>query len=171
VTTDSSCSGTISGRRAGKDSQRVLGVGHRLVDQALAQACGSAASIAAVPDLVLEFPLYVFRVMDRVTSGGGQVRSATAAIEARPQGYALLRDWELILRLNQVLTARDPRRLKGGAPVNADAVRSDVETAGRWLADRLPELDLPFRVPVVIFCCLLLPSRKVVPDNDSSDSS
>ena len=60
--------------RAGKDAQRVLGVGHRLVDQALAQACGSTASVAAIPDTVLEFPLYVFSVTDRVTSTGGQVR-------------------------------------------------------------------------------------------------
>jgi superfamily II DNA or RNA helicase len=155
--------------RAGKDPQRVLGVGHRLVDQALAQACGSVASVAAVPDTVLEFPLYVYTVTDRVTSTGGQVRSVTTAVEVRPDGYVLLRDSELILRLNQILAARDPRRFKGRSPVDPDGVRRDVEAAGRWLADRLSELDVPFRVPTVGCCCLLLPNRRIAPDADGSD--
>jgi hypothetical protein len=157
--------------RGGKDPQRVLGVGHRLVNQALVQACGSAASVAAVPDVVLEFPLYVYRVTDRVTSGGGQVRSVTVAVEAQPSAYTLLRDWQLVLRLNQILAARDPRRFKGQAAVDPDAVRRDVEAAGRWLNDRLPELDVPFRVPVVNFCCLLLPSRRNALDGDNPDNA
>jgi ERCC4-related helicase len=152
--------------RGGKDPQRVLGVGHRLVDQALTQACGVAASAAAVPDAVLEFPLYVFRVTDRVTSGGGQVRSVTAAVESRPNGYVLVRDWELVLHLNQILAGRDPRRFRARAAVDPEVVRRDVEDARRWLEGLLSELDVPFRVPAVNFSCLLIPSRKTVPDVD-----
>jgi superfamily II DNA or RNA helicase len=157
--------------RGGKDQQRALGVGHRLVDQALAQACASAASAAAIPDSVLELPLYIFRVMDRVTSGGGQVRAVTAAVEPRPNSYVLIRDWELVLRLNQVLAGRDPRRFRGRAAVDPHAVRRDVEAAGRWLEEHLPELDVPFRIPAVAFCCLLIPTPRAAPDTDSSDNS
>ncbi len=156
--------------RAGKDAQWVLGVGHRLVDQALAQACGSVASVAAVPDTVLEFSLYVYSVTDRVTSSARQVRYVTAVVEVRPDGFVLLRDSELILRLNQILAARDPRRFKGRAPVDPDTVRQEVEAAGLWLTDRLSELDVPFRVPRVGCSCLLLPSRRSMPETDTSDS-
>jgi superfamily II DNA or RNA helicase len=152
--------------RTGNDSQRVLGVGHRLVDQALAQACTATASVAAIPDGVMEFPLYVYSVTDRVTSTGGQVRSVVAAVELRPGGYALLRDSDLICRLNEILAARDPRRFKGRPLVDPDAIRQDVEAAAQWLADRLPELDLPFRVPSLSLSCLLVPNPSTAPESD-----
>jgi hypothetical protein len=157
--------------RGGKDSQRVLGVGHRLIDQALTQACESVASVAAVPDALLEVPLYIYRVTDRVTSGGGQVRCVMAAVEVRPEGNALLRDSELVARLNQILVARDPRRFKGRGPIDPDTVRCDVESGGNWLSEHLTELDVPFRVPTVSFCCLLLPIRRTSSDTDTSDNS
>jgi len=157
--------------RAGKDPQRVLGVGHRLIDQALAQACTSAASTAAVPDTLLEFPLYVYQVADRVTSGSGQGRSVAAAVEVRPEGYVLLRDSEVIHRLNRILLAKDPRRFKDRPPVEPNVVRRDVEGASRWLADRLGELDLPFQVPIVEMACLFLPCRKPAADTDTADNA
>ena len=113
-----------------RTAQWVLGVGHRLVDQALAQACGSVASVAAVPDTVLEFSLYVYSVTDRVTSSARQVRFVTAAVEVRPDGYVLLRDSELILRLNQILATRDPRRFKGRPPADIDATAPRCRIGG-----------------------------------------
>jgi superfamily II DNA or RNA helicase len=157
--------------RHGSDLQRVLGVGHRLVDQALAQACASPASVAAVPDVVLELPLYVFRLTDRVTSGGGQVRAVTVAIETGQGGYTLLRDWELVVRLNKILAARDPRRFKGRPAVDPDEVHRDVDAASGWLTNRLSELDLPFRVPTINCCCLLIPTRRIASDVDSTEQS
>ena len=157
--------------RAGKDAQWVLGAHYRLVDQALAQACGSVASVAAVLDTVLEFSLYVYSVMDWALRSPGQVRYVTAGIEVRPDGFVLLRDSELILRLNQILATRDPRRFKGRALVDPDTVRQEVEAAGLWLTDRLSELDVPFRVPTVGCSCLLLPSRRsACRTTDTSDS-
>lgn len=156
--------------RADKDPQRVLGVGHRLVDQALAQASSLVVSTAAVPDTVLEYSLYIFNVTDRVTSSGGQVRSVAAGVEIRPTGYVLLRDSELILLLNQILSAKDPRRFKGRPPVDPDEVRQDVEAASCWLAARLSTLEIPFRVPTVNCSCLLIPNQRTAADTDVSDN-
>ena len=75
--------------RAGKDSQKVLGVGHRLVDQAITQARGLTGSVTTAPATVLAFPIYLFRITDRVTSQGGVVRAAAVAIEHRPDGFGL----------------------------------------------------------------------------------
>ncbi len=55
--------------------------------------------------------------------------------------------------------------------VGADAIRRDVDAAGRWLADRLSELDVPFGVPAVSCSRLLLPSPNTGPATDGSDNS
>jgi hypothetical protein len=98
------------------------------------------------------------------------VRFILTAVVVRPDGYVLLQDSEVILRLNQILAARDPRRFKGRPSINPDAVWRDVEAANRWLADRLTELDIPFRVPTVACSCLLLPSRSGAQEIDGSEN-
>ncbi len=148
--------------RTGKDSQKILGVGHRLVDQAINQARGLTGSVAAVPVAVIAFPTYVFRITDRVTSQGGVVRAVTAAVERRSDGFVLVRDWEVIDRLNRVLSERDPRRFRVQAAVDPAAIQADVDAARTWLATRLQELDLPFRVPELNICCLVLLGDRVL---------
>lgn len=157
--------------RAGEDPQRILGIGQRLVDQAVAQARALTASVAAVPTNVLPFSLYVFRVTDRVTSQGGVVRAVTAAVEVRPDGLSLLRDWELINRLNRILTDRDPRRFRVRSGIDPIEVHGEVEAARKWLVAGLPALDLPFQVPEVGLCCLLLPGERLLPGADETASA
>jgi hypothetical protein len=156
--------------RAGKDSQKILGVGHRLVDQAINQARALTSSVAAVPAAVISLPIYLFRITDRVTSQGGVVRGVTVAVERGPDGFVLVRDWETIGRLNQVLSERDPRRFRVQASVDPTAVRADVDAARTWLATRLQELDLPFRVPDVSICCLFLPGDRALSSTEENVS-
>ena len=61
----------------GKDPLRhILGVGHRLVDQALSSAKANASSVATLAGDVLPKPLFVFRIYNRVTGEGGAVRTS-----------------------------------------------------------------------------------------------
>ncbi len=74
--------------RTGKDPQKILGVGHRLVDQAITQARKLTSTVTVAPATVVAFPIYLFRITDRVTSQGGVVRAVAVAIEHRPDGLA-----------------------------------------------------------------------------------
>jgi superfamily II DNA or RNA helicase len=142
--------------RTGGDTQKVLGVGHRLVDLAIAQARAVTSSVTVLPASIIDFPTYSFRVNDRVTSHGGVVRAVTVAVERRQDGFALVRDWELILRLNRVLSERDPRRFRLQAAIDSGAVQADVEEARAWVKEGLGGLDLPFRFPDVSVICVFL---------------
>lgn len=143
--------------RNGADPQTILGVGHRLVDRALDQACDEAELATVLPADLLPAPLYVFRIRDRVTGIGGSVRALVIAVEAGSGRLSLLRDWELIKRLNPVCQGRDLRRASHQATLDVAAIRSDVDAATRWLTDRLPLIDHPFRLAELELCCLLLP--------------
>lgn len=88
--------GMLFDRSAGT-RESTLGVRHKLVDQAVAQAHGQTASVGAVLAELLPHPLAVFRITDRVTGGGGVVRAVTAAVELTADGFVLVRVWELVV--------------------------------------------------------------------------
>lgn len=149
----------------GKDAvQRVVGVGHRVFDQALNQALNLDACAAAVSSSVLRQPLIVARVMDRVTGGGSPVRSVVVGAEQdRERGaWIRLRDWEVLRRLSELLS--HPQALRRSAPLPADrfAVRSTVEAAIDWLSQQLERLDLGFRVPFLETVAILWPCEGLV---------
>jgi superfamily II DNA or RNA helicase len=152
--------------RTGRDLQKILGVGHRLVDQAISQARELTVSAAALPAAIVPFPIYVFRITDRVTSQRGAVRATAVAVEHRSDGFVLLRDWEIIRRLNQVLEQRDPRRYRVQGSVDPGTVQLNVDAAGTWLNSRFGQLELPFRIPDISICCVLLPGDRLAPPSE-----
>ncbi|MCZ2344496.1 MAG: DEAD/DEAH box helicase family protein [Bacteroidales bacterium] len=150
--------------RTAKNGDKVLGAGHKLVDQAIAQARGQTASVGAIPAEWLPHPLAVFRITDRVTSGGGVVRAVTAAVDIQATEFVLVRDWELVVRLNTIISGRDPRRFGGRALTDPAEAATKTEDARGWLTTRLADLDLPFQVPEVTLACLLLPGTRSLSD-------
>jgi hypothetical protein len=146
--------------RSGKDAQKVLGVGHKLVDQAIAQARASSACVAALPGDLLPQALFVFRIIDRVTSVGGTVRAAVVGVEDRADGACqMLRDWELVLRLNALLEDRLVRRPKSAAAADdRAAVEARLAEATRVVEGGLANLDLPFKVPQTDLLAILWPT-------------
>ena len=146
--------------RAGGDPDRTLGVGHKVMDAAVAQARGLTAVAAGLPDDRLPAPLAVFRVTDRVTTGAGVVRAVAVGVSGVPGAFALVRDWELIRDLNGVL-GRDPRRHVVPRVAYAAGVAAAVAEAQGWLAARLGPLDLPFRYPELAVTCVLVPCPRV----------
>lgn len=155
-------------RSQGK-KEGTLGIGHKLVDQAIAQARGLTASVGLVLVELLSHPLAVFRITDRVTGGGGVVRAVTAAVDMTAGGFILIRDWELVVRLNAIITDRDPRRFRLQATTNPAETAVLAEEARVWLTVHLTDLDLPFQVPEVTLTCLLLPGTRSAPDTPATD--
>lgn len=134
---------TARGRDA---AERVIGVGHKLFDKALRIAAELPVSKAWSRDL--QQPLVVFQVYDQVTDQSGRMRQAVIAVE-RTDGsgkdvWMVLRDWELLNRLNGLRLRDKPQN----EPVSeADALRDLLDAAHDWITARLDSYGFPFRIP------------------------
>ncbi|GMW01531.1 MAG: hypothetical protein AMXMBFR84_26680 [Candidatus Hydrogenedentota bacterium] len=132
----------------GKDAaQRVLGVGHKAIDEALRQARAAEDQVAVFSAVGFERPILVFRIWDRVTGLNTTVRAVVVGVETVPntgEVAAILRDWELLLRLNKLTKPRtldhkpDPAETSIHLKNGAEAVRAE-----------LASFDLPFSIPEV----------------------
>lgn len=84
-----------------KGSARLVGVGHRLFDKVLQEGLALPATIARCTRL--DRPLLVVSVQDEVTGQGHSVtRLVVGATKAVDEEVVLLRDWELLKRLNEL---------------------------------------------------------------------
>jgi hypothetical protein len=134
-------------REAGEQG-KVLGVGHRLVDVALREALDRVANVALLAAAALPHPLLVFRVTDQLTGTDANVRGVTFAIEDLPAGPALLRDWELLARLNEVrgrLPAR-PEQIPP-SPQERAVLATRIELLTAFGRNQIEHLRLPFQRP------------------------
>jgi hypothetical protein len=136
-------------REAGEQG-KVLGVGHRLIDVALREALDREANVTLLPAAALPQPLLVFRVTDQLTGTDVNVRGVTFAVEDRPAGPALLRDWELLGRLNEV-RGRLPARpdLIPPSQLEREALAARIEPLEAFGRGQVEHLRLPFRRPHV----------------------
>lgn len=135
---------TATGRNA---AERIIGVGHKVFDKALRTAAECSVSTAWSRDL--EHPLVVFQVYDRVTDQSGRMRQAVIGVERTEtsrlgDGWAVLRDWELLDRLNAV-KARE--KVQEEPAAMADTLHSLLNDASAWVTARLDSYDFPFRIP------------------------
>lgn len=152
-------------------AQRVLGVGHKAIDQAILQAKTSEANVATLPDGVLKSPLLVFRISDRLTTEGGTVRSVIVGVDWRsPTDHDILRDWEVLRRLNEILGGRGIRRPKSSRkPDDLDQIPIVLEQTQQLIDQRKSDFDLPFVVPQAEVLAILwpLPAGKSEPTDVS----
>jgi ERCC4-related helicase len=143
--------------RSASDPQKILGVGHRVFGNALRQACNESDLATILPVEVLPAPLFVFHVRDRVTGETGNVRSIVIGVQVDQGERKLLRDWEIIQKLNGFTRRRDLRRASSTQIADVNILRREIDAALRWLSERLPDLDHPFRVPEVGVSCIFAP--------------
>ena len=125
-----------------------------MFDQALVQAEDTLTHIAVVDGL--DSLLCVFAIRDRVTSAGSQVRQAIAGIVQQPDGMLiLLRDWELLKRLNALITTKSD-----AGTVDMIGAREFTANARTMMEVVLPELRLGFTVPELEPIGVLLPTAE-----------
>ena len=153
-------------------AQKVLGVGHRLVDLAIKQARNSATSVTIVSRKILKAPLIVFRIRDQVTAVTGAVRSVVVGCLASDDDtFQLLRDWELLQLLNRIQLDRNFRRSIGaGVEIDRDRIGETLDHALNALEEQLGGLDLPFKVPEPLLLALLWPGEFSKPEARENES-
>jgi hypothetical protein len=139
---------TVRGREA---AQRVLGVGHRLFEQALLQAESSEDCLAVAG--ALPHPLLVYVVRDRVTATGSQVRRAIVGVAIDRTGKRLLRDWQVLQLLNGVEIGRRDETVE--FPLHEGTI-SECEA---FVVSAIPDLNLDFHVPEVRAMAVIWPRQ------------
>ena len=138
-----------------EEGEDVAGVGLRVVDRAVQDAVELTDSFAAIRGL--DAPIFVFSVRDRITGSDGPVRAVIVAAQSAPDGsWSLIRDWELVHRLNPL--ADKPRSPIFTDSDSADDVTDLMVSAREHVVSEIDALDLPFALPIVESLACLLPA-------------
>ena len=127
------------------DPQQIAGVGHRVVDAALAQAREYVDSIAITEWPGLEAPLYVYRVAERITTQPGIQRTLVGRLTGSEPRW--LRDWELLQLLNE-MKARKRADGEDALP-GLDQLAERLKLEETSLADHLEEIGLNYTAPLI----------------------
>jgi SNF2 family DNA or RNA helicase len=141
---------SLKGKQA---SQKILGIGQKVMQQAMKQAKSFSACITALPYSLLEKPICVFRTFDRVTGGDNTVRSAVIGVEMDPSDahhHLVLQDWEVLQKMNRIIESKKLKRTDLSIELSNNlVVQQTVEQAEQVARDNLRNLDLPFIKPEV----------------------
>lgn len=121
----------------------MVGIGHKLLDTALAEMRDLNATITVVRADAASKPLLLYHVIDRVTSKGVGERGALVGV-IPGNSPILLRDWEVLQRLNQHVASTKSE------PLPASAM-TDVTEGQQYLETHLDDLQLRFTTPQVEF--------------------
>ena len=127
----------------------ILGIGSRLFDAALQQACQLTDSYAVMahhgePSSLL----LVFRTYDRITGNPAQPKSIVLGILNEGGEFRLLKDWQVLQSLNGLSSTMKPTVSEENTPASVlqgdQSLLIKAETVARAA---IPSLDLPFRQP------------------------
>lgn len=122
----------------------IMGVGHPIMDKAIAQATDFSARVTILP--TIEASIYIFSIIDRVTNREGQVNSVLIAAFTERDGYILLKDAEILNLLNKISQLeKDSLRIECN-PFNND----EIDKANKFIQGEIQNLNLPFVYPEVI---------------------
>lgn len=129
----------------GKDAAlRVVGVGHKVFEQALSQAVNFEACFTAVPGL--DQDIAVFKIYDRVTSRDGQVPQLVVGITSKDDN--LLFDWQLIDVINN-LVKKKKIEMDEKIEYSSDHLIRFILESEKVVKARLSELHTSFSYPEV----------------------
>jgi len=127
------------------EALRIAGVGHRVVDAALADAEALKAAISPVQGL--RDPILLFAVRDRVTGRDVVIRRLIYGVQRAATGLKLLRDWEVILELQDV-ASMPSRLLSPDERVQLDdSAAALLAEASAWIESVVPQEELLFQYP------------------------
>ena len=145
----------------GRDvARRVLGVGHKVMGEALRQAREISAPVATFPRETLSRPLVVYRVRDRLTGDQRPVRSVIFGVvidDAGPGTATVLKDWQLLEKLNELVGRRGFRTGDSVAPTDIARVEQALDRGTSLVRVVASESCLFFRFPEVEALAVLWP--------------
>ena len=156
--------------------ERILGVGHKVIDQAVRQFKNLEASVAVLSRDALSKPLVIYQVGDRVTTEGGTVRKVMAGVAVDPESgdpTALLKDWEMLGQVNSISESRGVRRSECCVPPeNLDIVEAAVNKGKTFVESQLDVLGVRFSVPdVEVMAVLWHENQDVQPVQEGADDT
>ena len=118
---------------------KLIGVGHPLLDRAISHSMDQQVFLSRARGI--SAPLLVAQVEDEITGTGATVHRIVVGIEGTGDVVVALRDWELLVRLNNM----EPGENVGVSPSPAE--RSALDALCKKLAADIVVSDLPFRRP------------------------
>lgn len=129
-------------------SSRLLGVGHKVVDEAIVQARKRTAALATLPATILDRPLVIVRVQDRVTDGPMRPPMILGVTLSGEKGEAeIIADWRLLRRVNELPWRKKLMREPSLAPDSPESVSLALDAAVAAARARASEIAPEFRVP------------------------
>ncbi len=132
---------------------RLLGIGHPLLDRALDEAAGRPVLIGRVRNLAN--PMLLAAIEDEVTGTGGTVHRVMLAVERTgAEGQSPLADWQALNGLNACLAGDD--RVE---PLTREE-RAETEALLKLLPGALSSVAVPFRRPRAVPLLCLMPDRQ-----------
>ena len=118
----------------------------------------------------LNRPLVVYRIRDKVTGEQRTVRSVILAVEIAdgPTGADMvLKDWELLERLNGLVGARGFRGNDSVPPADTTRVEQALDLGMSLARNKVSELGLPFRFPEVDPIAVLWPVASTAKEHET----
>ena len=138
------------------EDEDIAGVGLRVVDRAVRDAAELTETFGAIRGL--DAPIFVFSVRDRITRSDGPIRAVVVAAQSAPDGtWKLIRDWELVQRLNPL--ADKPRSLVFSDTRPAHVDSDLLASARQYVESQIDALELPFTLPAVESLACLAPGE------------
>ena len=125
---------------------QILGVGHPVMDMALAQGLETVSTVSLLPPRELSVPLIVLRIVDRVTGEKSWVRGITVGCLSEANKPKLLFDWQLLVALNNLKESSSQIQSSADLTGNFDEHLARCKRAVLSLLDSLPA---KFRYPEV----------------------
>jgi hypothetical protein len=128
--------------------------------------------LATIPVEALIQPLVVCRVRDKITGEQRTVRSVILAVEiAEGPGGAdvVLKDWELLEKLNGLAGARGFRGKGSVPPTDVTSVEQALSRSISFVRDKALELGLPFRFLEVEPIAVLWPVASVGKEQETEE--
>lgn len=166
--------------RGKDDVKRILGIGHKVLDQAVEQAIKQPVFVGNVHPTALAVPIIVARVTDRVTGKSSPVKSVVVGVVQSDQGdrWTFLRDWEIVQRLNEVMSNTVNFRKSCKPPEDRAEIESALDRAKAVIQDETPKLTTNFDVPFIEVFAILWPgvedggnAQLNEPIDDTADSN
>lgn len=139
----------------GKDAAlRVVGIGHKVFDQAIAQAIDLDACFSTV--FGLNEAVAVYKVFDRITSQDGSIHQIIVGVSEGKDD--LLHDWQIIDIMNNLLKSK---KFEANAPIEYEKGKllRFVAAAEAIVKAKMDELNTPFTLPEIKLLSLLIPAK------------
>ena len=144
--------------RGKEGAVKILGVGNKVINLSVRQARESFSCLMTAKGI--KRPLYIFRIIDRVTDTGSAVRSVIAAITSDENGDdVILKDWELLMEMNSMTTLSGIKKAEiSSPPADVNRVDKEIERTTQAMDSYLDELSLPFKIPSCELMAVMLPT-------------